>query len=170
MSTIAAAAGIADRIDYWIRQHVIPYCQEAYPRPSQNKWNPARHRRDGLTAIGQCLKDQYDALATPVPPHLAALVKQLERQETLGRSSRHRGGLSAWSRARERLGARLCQPSRVETIGVGAPLRHLDETAAREHLCRSWRAAVAASVELDGPQHVPHRGGHLREIVHLFQC
>ena len=26
MSTIAAAAGIADRIDYWIRQHVIPYC------------------------------------------------------------------------------------------------------------------------------------------------
>jgi hypothetical protein len=90
MSTIAAAAGIADRIDYWIRQHVIPYCQETYPRPSQNKWNPARHRRDGLTAIGQCLKDQYDALASPVPPHLAALVKQLERQETLGRSSRHR--------------------------------------------------------------------------------
>src|SRR5262245_36229660 len=81
MSTIAAAAGIADRIDYWIRQHVIPYCQETYPRPSQNKWNPARHRRDGLTAIGQCLKDQYDALATPVPPHLAALVKQLETEE-----------------------------------------------------------------------------------------
>jgi hypothetical protein len=25
-----------------------------------------------LSAIGQCLKDQYDALATPVPPQLAA--------------------------------------------------------------------------------------------------
>jgi hypothetical protein len=89
----------------------------------------------------------------------------------LSRAARHAtGGLSAWSRARERLDARLCQPSRVETIGVGAPLRHLDETAAREHLCRSWRAAVAASVELDRPQHVPHRGGHLREIAHLFRC
>jgi hypothetical protein len=32
-----------------------------------------------LFAIGQCLKDQY-ALATPVPPQLAALVKQLEAQ------------------------------------------------------------------------------------------
>src|SRR5215510_6678786 len=93
-----------------------------------------------------------------------------------GGATRHAtGGLSAWSpalrpRARERLDARLCQPSRVETIGVGARLRHLDETAAREHLCRSWRAAVAASVELDRPQHVPHRGGHLREIAHLFRC
>jgi hypothetical protein len=27
MSTIAAAAQTADRIDYWIRRHVIPYCQ-----------------------------------------------------------------------------------------------------------------------------------------------
>ena len=26
-------------------------------------------------------KDQYDALATPITPHLAALVKQLETQE-----------------------------------------------------------------------------------------
>jgi hypothetical protein len=33
-----------------------------------------------LSAIGQCLKDQY-ALATPVPPQLAALVKQLEAQK-----------------------------------------------------------------------------------------
>jgi hypothetical protein len=79
MSTIAAAARTADRIDYWIRQHVIPYCHGTYP--PQNKWNPARHRRDGLTAIGQCLKDGYDALATPIPPNLAALVRQLETQE-----------------------------------------------------------------------------------------
>src|SRR6266540_3280335 len=33
-----------------------------------------------VSAIGQCLKDQYDAVATPIPSHLAALVKQLETQ------------------------------------------------------------------------------------------
>ena len=33
-----------------------------------------------LSVIGQCLKDQY-ALATPVPPQVAALVKQLEAQK-----------------------------------------------------------------------------------------
>jgi len=27
MSTIAAATLTADRIDYWIRRHVIQYCQ-----------------------------------------------------------------------------------------------------------------------------------------------
>jgi hypothetical protein len=31
--------------------------------------------------VFQCLKDQYDAVATPIPPHLAALVKQLKTQE-----------------------------------------------------------------------------------------
>jgi len=79
MSTIAAAARTADWIDHWIRQHVIPYCHGTYP--SQSKCNPARDRRVGLSAIGQCLKDQYDALATPIPSHLAALIKQLETQE-----------------------------------------------------------------------------------------
>ena len=83
MSTIAAAAQTADRIDHWIRQHVILYCHGTYPYsyPSQSKWNPARDRRVGLSAIGQCLKDQYEALTTPIPPHLALLVKQLETQE-----------------------------------------------------------------------------------------
>jgi hypothetical protein len=88
MSTSAAAVRTADRIDHWIRQHVIPYCHGIYP--SQSMWDPARNRRVGLLAIGQCLKDQYDALATPIPPHLAALVKQLETQETVGRSARDR--------------------------------------------------------------------------------
>jgi hypothetical protein len=67
-------AATSDRIDYWIRRHVVL-------GPPQSNVNPARDRRVGLSAIGQCLKDQYDALATPVPPHLAALVKQLEPQE-----------------------------------------------------------------------------------------
>jgi hypothetical protein len=64
----------ADRIDYWIRRRVVP-C------PAQARVNPALHRRVGLTAIGQCLKDQYDAVTTPMPAHLAALVEQLEMQE-----------------------------------------------------------------------------------------
>jgi hypothetical protein len=59
------------------RRHVIVSCYGTHP-PSQSKLNSARDRRVGLSAIGQCLKDQYDALATPIPTHLAALVKQLE--------------------------------------------------------------------------------------------
>jgi hypothetical protein len=80
MSTIAAAAQTADRIDSWIRRHVIPYCHGTHPPQSQIKFNSARDRRVGLSAIGQCLKDQYDALASPMPRHLAALVEQLETQ------------------------------------------------------------------------------------------
>jgi hypothetical protein len=80
MRDLAAAARTADRIDYWIRRHVIVSCYGTHP-PSQSKLNSARDRRIGLSAIGQCLKDQYDALATPIPPHLALLVKQLETQE-----------------------------------------------------------------------------------------
>jgi hypothetical protein len=80
MSTVAAAAQTADRIDYWIRRHVIPYCYATHPSQNQSKFNPARDRRVGLLAIGQCLKEQYDALWTPMPRHLVALVEQLETQ------------------------------------------------------------------------------------------
>jgi len=65
----------ADRIDYWIRRHVFQHY------PSQSRLNPASDRRVGLSTIGQCLKDQYEAVATPIPPRLAALVKQLKTQE-----------------------------------------------------------------------------------------
>jgi hypothetical protein len=64
MSAIAAAAQTADRIDYWIRRHVIQYCYETHSPQNQTKFNSARDRRVGLLAIGQCLKDQYDALTT----------------------------------------------------------------------------------------------------------
>ena len=67
-------AAIADLIDYCIRRH----CHRTYP--SQSKVNSARDRDVGLSAIGRCLKDQYDVLATPIPPRLAALVKQLDTQ------------------------------------------------------------------------------------------
>ena len=79
MSTVAAAAQTADRIDYWIRRHVIQYCYGTHP--AQSNVNSARDRRVGLLAIGQCLKEQYDALWTPMPRHLAALVQQLEMQK-----------------------------------------------------------------------------------------
>ena len=81
MSTIAAAAQTADPIDYWIRRHVIPYGYGTHPSQSQSKFNPSRDRHVGLSAIGQCLKDQYDALATPMPSGLAALVRQLETRK-----------------------------------------------------------------------------------------
>jgi hypothetical protein len=81
MSTIAAAAQTADHIDYWIRRHVIQHCYGTHPSQSQNKFNPARDRYVGLSAIGRCLKNQYDALVTPMPPHLAALVRQLETRK-----------------------------------------------------------------------------------------
>lgn len=42
MSTIAAAAQTADRIDYWIRRHVIQYCYGSHPSQSQTKFNSAR--------------------------------------------------------------------------------------------------------------------------------
>jgi hypothetical protein len=35
-------------------------------------------RRVWLLAIGRRLRVEYDAIAEPMPPHLAALVKQLE--------------------------------------------------------------------------------------------
>ena len=81
MSTIAAAAQTADRIDYWIRRHVIPYGYGTHPSQSQSKFNPSRDRRVGLLAVGQCQKEQYDALWTPMPRHLVALVEQLEMQK-----------------------------------------------------------------------------------------
>jgi hypothetical protein len=81
MSTIAAAAQTADRIDYWIRRHVIQYCYGTHPLSKPHQVNSARDRRVGLLAIGRCLKDQYDALATPMPRHLAVLVNQLEMQK-----------------------------------------------------------------------------------------
>jgi hypothetical protein len=81
MSTFAAAAQTADRFDYWIRRHVIPHCYEPHPSQRQSKFNSTRDRRVGLLAIGQCLKEQYDTLATPMPRHLAILVNQLEMQK-----------------------------------------------------------------------------------------
>jgi hypothetical protein len=69
---------IADRIDYWIRRHVIQYWHEAHP--SQYKLSAAQDKRIGSSATGQCPKHQYGAFATPMPPHLPA-VEQLQTQK-----------------------------------------------------------------------------------------
>lgn len=71
----------AERLDYWIRRHAIPLYCGAHPAQTKSNCNSARDKLVGLSAIGQCLKDQYDALATPVPPHLAALIEQLKTQK-----------------------------------------------------------------------------------------
>ena len=60
-----------DRIDYWIRRHV-----HATDFSPAELWSaPEAARR------WHCLKAQYDALAPPIPPRIAALVEQLERQK-----------------------------------------------------------------------------------------
>lgn len=67
MSTIDTTAQTADS-----------NCYGAHPSHSgTTRKLPPWDRRVLLSAIGQCLEHQY-ALATPVPPQLAALVKQLE--------------------------------------------------------------------------------------------
>jgi hypothetical protein len=110
---LGATVRTADRIDYWIRQHVIERppglaghanelrsaeaqasapaaaptrasARHAIPAPRAklpSKLMLACDRRAWLSALGQSLKAQYDALAAPVPPRLAALVRQLESQD-----------------------------------------------------------------------------------------
>ena len=67
---LAAVVRTADGIDYWIRRRV-------HATGSHSKLFPARDRSVWLS-IGNCLRAQYDALAPPMPPHIAALVEQLE--------------------------------------------------------------------------------------------
>jgi hypothetical protein len=64
-----------DRIDYWIRRRIVP-CDALLPGNA----NPSSDRYVGFAAIGRSLREQYDALAAPLPPNLAALVKRLEAQ------------------------------------------------------------------------------------------
>ena len=75
MSTMAATAQAADRVDYWVRRHLF---YESHPCQNQNKLASAWDKRFVISAIGQRLKDQYDGRAMPMSPRLAALVRQLE--------------------------------------------------------------------------------------------
>jgi hypothetical protein len=112
---LGATVRTADRIDYWIRQHVIECppgfaghanelrsaeaqasapaaaatrasARHAIPAPRAERSFPSKlmlacDRRAWLSALGQSLKGQYDALAAPVPPRLAALMRQIEAQD-----------------------------------------------------------------------------------------
>jgi hypothetical protein len=53
--------------------------------------------RTWLLAIGRHLKADYDATTEPVPPRLAALVKQLEMPSTAGSSQKETGRPAASS-------------------------------------------------------------------------
>jgi hypothetical protein len=64
----------------------------------QSNVNPARDRRAALMVIGRLLRDQYNTQATPVPPHLAALVEKLKNAETLGTLNRY-SHTDEWNRA-----------------------------------------------------------------------
>jgi len=56
-----------------------PAGQSRVTRPSRNR---AVFRDQSVwLSLGHCLRAQYDALAAPVPPHIAALVQQLDRQK-----------------------------------------------------------------------------------------
>jgi hypothetical protein len=75
---LAPVIRAADRIDDRIRRYVVPFEDVSPPRRPrldsafQSTW---------LSAIGQCLKLQYeDALAVPLPPRLATLITQLENR------------------------------------------------------------------------------------------
>jgi hypothetical protein len=90
---LVAVVRTADRIDYWIRQHVhatdlapsnlwlaqdLPHRSRLSGAP-HSKLFPACDRTVWLS-IGNCLRAQYDALAPPIPPHIAGLVEQLETE------------------------------------------------------------------------------------------
>jgi hypothetical protein len=89
---LAAVARTADRIHYWVRRrihatHVVrSNLWPAEDRPCRPRMSAASHSklfsaddRSAWLSIGDCLRAQYDALAAPVPAHIAALVAQLER-------------------------------------------------------------------------------------------
>src|SRR5262249_60990770 len=57
-----------------------PAGQSRVTRPPRNRGVFVRDQSVWLS-LGHCLRAQYDALAAPVPPHIAALVQQLDRQK-----------------------------------------------------------------------------------------
>ena len=62
----------ADLIDYRIHQDCHrTHSPESGPHPASVC----------LPAIGRCLKDQYDAVAPPIPPRLVALIEKIKTQE-----------------------------------------------------------------------------------------
>jgi hypothetical protein len=60
---------------------VRPVMRSRRVSPSKNRAVRTPTRAAWLWAIGNSLRAQYDAVATPLPTRLAALVEQLETQK-----------------------------------------------------------------------------------------
>ena len=101
---LAAVVRTADRIDNWIRRRVHATdlapsnLWPAQDRPHRSRVSGAPHSkvfppsdRSVWLSIGNRLRAQYDALAPPMPPHIAALVEQLET------ANRYRAMMYVWS-------------------------------------------------------------------------
>jgi hypothetical protein len=94
---LAFVVRAAGRIDYWVRRRVHATDRahatdlvhsNLWPvqdRPHRSRMSDASYSRlfsvgdrSVWLSIGSRLRAQYDALAPPMPPHIAALVEQLE--------------------------------------------------------------------------------------------
>jgi hypothetical protein len=87
---LAAVIRAADQIDCWVRRRratnvVASKLWPAHDRPYRSRMSRAPHsklfpagERSVWLSVGNCLRAQYDALAPPMPAHIAALVEQLE--------------------------------------------------------------------------------------------
>ncbi len=94
ISTLAAAALTADRIDYWIRRYVIQCWHEAHP--SQQKLSPAQDKRIASSAIAtnKCLaasnKSNVGGIATKERTltndiHRASMAMTLQEAKSIAR-------------------------------------------------------------------------------------
>jgi hypothetical protein len=62
------------KLDYWTGPHAVQlYCGT---HPPETETSPAL--LVGLSAIGEGLKARYDAIASPVPSHLSALLERMD--------------------------------------------------------------------------------------------
>jgi hypothetical protein len=82
---VDATIQAADRLDYWIRRYVVDHPLRHHPTVfSSGQRRSAVSVRDSavwMLAIGNSLKAQYDSRAAPLPPHIVALVEQLEMKK-----------------------------------------------------------------------------------------
>jgi len=72
---LAAVIRAADQIDCWVRRRRATNVVASKLWPPHSKLFLAGERS---VWVGNCLRAQYDALAPPMPAHIAALVEQLE--------------------------------------------------------------------------------------------
>jgi hypothetical protein len=86
-----ATVRAANDLDDWIRRYVVEHplrygptefcADQSQSAKGQKSVPPASRDRSVWLALGHCLRVQYDALATPVPPHIAGLVEQLDTKK-----------------------------------------------------------------------------------------